>query len=103
MKITNKEVIHGLNCIGAFLEAEKVANKALLSAKGEYAITTNKNRLVEVYKTFDEAKQGIDDNAELENLLNTEVEILDFVKITSDDFKDGITANLIMSLEFMTE
>lgn len=104
MQITNREVIMHLNSLGVFMEAEKKSEKALLSAKGEYAIVKNRKSLMSAYEPYEEALKAIGNNTdEINELLNMQVEVDDFVKITSEDFKDGITSIAIMALEFMTE
>ena len=103
MTITNLEVINRLNNIGKFADAENTANKALLSAKGEYAINRNKKALLGAYKTYLETYEKIKSDAdEVKKLLELEVEIEDMRYIGEEDFKDGITSLGIMALEFMT-
>lgn len=103
MTITNLEVINRLNNIGKFADAENTANKALLSAKGEYAINHNKKVLLGAYKTYTEAYEKVKSDAdEVKKLLELEVEIEDMRYIGEEDFKDGITVNVIMAIEFMT-
>lgn len=104
MQITNREIIANLNRIGAFVEAEKKIEKALLSATGELAIAQNRKKLMAAYETFDEVRKNIGDNEqELNELLNAEVEVADYTKISANDFRDGITSELIIALDFMTE
>lgn len=104
MTISNLEIINHLNNISKFVDTENKSNRALLSAKGEYAINRNKKTLLEAYKVYEEALGKIKDNKEeVEKLLELEVEIEDLRYISEDDFRDGITANVIIALEFMTE
>ena len=104
MKISNREVIANLNSIGIFMNIEKKLDKALLSASGELAVITNRRNLVKAYEPYEEALKAVGDNKdEINELLDAQVEIDEFSKITSGDFKDGITSLGIMALEFMTE
>lgn len=104
MQISNREVIANLNSIGVFMNFEEKHGKALLSATGELAVITNRRNLMEAYKPYEEALKIIGDNKdEINELLDAQVEIDEFMKITSGDFKDGITSLGIMALEFMTE
>lgn len=104
MKISNREVIANLNSIGVFMDFEKKHGKALLSATGELAVITNRRNLVKAYEPYEEAVKTVGDNKdEINELLDAQVEIDEFSKITSGDFKDGITSLGILALEFMTE
>lgn len=104
MKISNREVIANLNSIGVFMSIEKKLDKALLSATGELAVITNRRNLVKAYGPYEEALKTVGDNKdEINELLDAQVEIDEFSKITSGDFKDGITSLGILALEFMTE
>ena len=104
MLITNREVITNLNCLGVFVNIEKETGTALLSAKGEYAIIKNRKSLMGAYEPYEEALKALNDNEnDVAELLDMEVEIVDLVKITSEDFRDGITASAMLALEFMTE
>lgn len=105
MKISNREVIANLNNIGVFMNIENKLDKALLSATGELAVITNRRNLVKAYEPYEEVLKTIGDNNkdEINELLDAQVEIDEFSKITSKDFKDGITSLGIMALEFMTE
>lgn len=105
MKITNRTLITWLNGIIEFAKAERDCGRALLSAKGEYAVARNKKILVSAYEVYVEALEkikGANDNGEVEKLLDTEIELPELRTITDEDFKDGITVDVISALEFMT-
>ena len=103
MKITNLEVINRLNKLAVFFKAEETAKMALLGAKGESAIMHNKNALLGAYKTYTEVYEKIKSDAdEVKKLLELEVEIEDMRYIDEKDFRDGITSNVLLAIEFMT-
>ena len=103
MKITNAGVIQNLNGIARFIDAENGSNRALLSAKGEYAVNYNKNVLMGAYKPYMDTLERVkDDKDAIDSLLKEEIELEDMRKITEDDFRDGITLEVMQALEFMT-
>lgn len=103
MKITNRENVLWLNSLTVFIEKEQEQGKALLSAKGEYAIVKNRNAMLEAYKPYEETlKKFNQDKKAIDELLNLEVDV-DIIKIGQSDFMDGVTSAMIMALEFMTE
>lgn len=105
MTTTNRDIMIWLNGIIAFAKAERDCGRALLSAKGEYAVARNKKILVSAYEVYAEALEkikGANGNGEVEKLLDTEIELPELRTITDEDFKDGITVDVISALEFMT-
>lgn len=104
MKLTNQEIVIRLNSIIAFINKETEAGKALLSAKGEYAVICNKDILLNAYKPYEETVKKIAGDEEgIRELLNTEIEVPDLEKITKEDFRDGITSEMIMLIGFMCD
>jgi hypothetical protein len=104
MKITNYEIVQRLSAINIFINIEKEGGKALLSPVGEYALNYNRKILANAYEPYAETLKSLEDDEEkIKELLKVEVEINDYRKITVDDFREGITAPVIMALDFMIE
>ena len=103
MKITNRTLITWLNGIIEFAKAERDNGKALLTAKGEYAVVCNKKILTSADEVYLEALEKVkDDKDEVIKLLDTEIEIPELRTVGMEDFRDGITVDIISALEFMT-
>ena len=104
MKLTNQEIVIRLNSIIAFINKETESGKAMLSAKGEYAVIRSKDILLNAYRPYEETVKKITGDEEgIKELLSKEVEVADFEKITKEDFKDGITSEMIMLIGFMCD
>ena len=93
----NIEIINALNGIGMVIKQQEKTladnpSSKRLPAKVTFAINYNKNKLYEQYKPYEETLKTLnkdDENykTELEELLNTDVEI-DLKKVCESDFKD---------------
>ena len=107
----NREIVQNLNCIVEFVKKQEEVENALLSVAGSYALFKNQKKLLEVYEPYTKSLELIqakykDNEAELiksvNELLDAEVDVtLD--KITSDDFKEGLTISHMNLLNFMIE
>ncbi len=110
MKMTNRELITAINGIANFVKRQEDSGLSFLTAKGQYAIFCNNKILLDKYKPYEEAyeqvkKQNEGNEEELketiEDLLSISVELGELRTITSDEFKEGITASLMMYIDFM--
>ena len=102
MTIRNIDVVASLQAIMDFATKEKETG-ALLSAKGEYKLAKNKKVLLDAYEPYQMALEAIGkENKEgITALLEETVEIGELAMLSIDDFKDGITLELITKLDFM--
>lgn len=109
----NIEIVNALNNLISFVDAQKRSNTALLSVKGQFAIKSNERALLDKYKPYEDTLNEIKEKYEGKNeteecfnemkeLMNIEVDV-ELRKVSEDDFKDGVTIEEIMMLDFMTE
>lgn len=102
MIITNQKMVQWLNCIGGFSKIENEHGSALLNPKGEYALACNRKILLNAYDIYSEVLEKVkDDKAEVDKLLEQEIEIDDIKPITVDELKDGVTSLAMQYLDFM--
>lgn len=103
----NIEVVQALNNLSGFVKAQSESQMAYLSVSGQFAIKANEKSLMDKYKPYEDtlkdlqAEETVDED-KFKELLELEVEV-DIRTIGEGDFKDGVTINEIMLLEFMTE
>lgn len=102
--MTNHDIVKNLNSLHAFISAESKSGKALLSPSGAYAINYNRKLLTTAYEPYVETLKGLnEDKDKIAELLAVEVDMADLRKISADDFKDGITVELMMLIDFMVD
>ena len=109
----NIEIVNALNNLISFVDAQKRSNTAFLSVKGQFAIKSNESSLLAKYKpyedTLNEIKAKYEKKTDCEDYLNEIKELMDLEvevelrKVSEEDFKDGVTIEEIMMLDFMTE
>ena len=104
MKITNRTMVEWLNRICRYAEIEKSLNSSILNAKGTYAVLHNKKVLLSQYEPYTDTLKTIptDDEVAIGDLLAIEIEIPDIKTIGAEDFRDGVTFEVMTLLEFMT-
>ena len=102
--MTNHNIVKNLNSLHAFINAESKLGQALLGPSGAYAINYNRKLLVAAYEPYAETLKTLnDDKDKIAELLSVEVDTSNLRKITADDFKDGITVELMMLIDFMVD
>lgn len=102
MITTNQKMVQWLNCIGGFSKIENEHGSALLTPKGEYVLACNRKILLNAYDIYSEVLEKVkDDKAEVDKLLEQEIEIDDIKPITVDELKDGVTLLAMQYLDFM--
>lgn len=106
-KMKNIEIVQALKCLQSFVERQRATETSLLSVKGQFAIKSNNNALIEKYKPYEETleelrKEENVDPEKVQELFDIEVDV-ELRTISEDDFKDGCTIDDILLLEFMTE
>lgn len=110
MKMTNKDLIAAINGIAKFSKTQEESGTSFLTTKGQYAVFCNSKTLIDKYKPYEEAyeqaKKQNEGNEEklkkaIEDLLSISVDVSELRTISTDDFKEGITASLMMCIDFM--
>lgn len=110
MKMTNQEIIAAINGISKITKIQEDSKKSFFTVKGQYALFYNNKTLMDKYRPYEESyiriNKQCDGNADklkesVSELLSVSVDVGELKTITEDDFKDGITANMMMCIDFM--